>query len=106
MNSRLNEYKSKLIIFPRREQKPKKGLLPDATAEKIKAAMASHQSKGVTMPIQKKAQVVEYAKITDEDKKASVFHGLRSIRTNARYNGRRVKKAADEKKAKEWRVCW
>ena len=38
---------------------------------------------------------------TDEDKKKKVYHSLRSMRTNTRYNGRRIKKAADEKKAKE-----
>ena len=99
--ARLNEYKSKMILFPKRDQKPKKGFLPDATAEKVKAALAASQSKGVTMPIQKKVQEVEFAKITDEDKKKKVYHSLRSIRTNTRYNGRRIKKAADEKKAKE-----
>ena len=99
--ARLNEYKSKMILFPKRDQKPKKGFLPDATAEKVKAALAASQSKGVTMPIQKKVQEVEFAKITDEDKKKKVYHSLRSMRTNTRYNGRRIKKAADEKKAKE-----
>merc|ERR1740116_559847 len=99
--ARLNEYKSKMILFPKRDQKPKKGFLADATVEKVKAAMAANQSKGVTMPIQKKVQEVEFAKIPDEDKKKKVYHGLRSMRTNTRYNGRRIKKAADEKKAKE-----
>ena len=31
--NRLKEYKSKLIVFPRRENKPKKGMIADATAE-------------------------------------------------------------------------
>ena len=53
------------------------------------------------MPIQKKESTVEYAKITDEDKKKKVFHELRSIRTLKHYNGRRIKKAEDEKKKKE-----
>jgi large subunit ribosomal protein L13e len=30
---RLNQYKSKLILFPRRADKPKKGLINDSTAE-------------------------------------------------------------------------
>merc|ERR1711957_160302 len=99
--ARLNEYKSKMILFPKRMEKPKKGAIPDATAEKVKAALAANQSTGITMPIQKKVQELEFAKITDEDKKIKVFHGLRSMRTNTRYNGRRIKKAADAKKAKE-----
>ena len=36
--ARLNTYKSKLILFPRRENKPKKGLINDATAEQITSA--------------------------------------------------------------------
>lgn len=98
---RLQAYKSKLIVFPRRDQKPKKGLLPDATAEKLKAAAAAHQVKGRTMPIQNKQQVVEYAKIEKKDQDNKVYRSLRAMRTNARYNGRRIKKAEDEKKAKE-----
>merc|ERR1719345_378676 len=62
--ARLNEYKSKMILFPKRMEKPKKGAIPDATAEKVKAALAANQSTGITMPIQKKVQELEFAKIT------------------------------------------
>ena len=49
---RLQAYKNKLIVFPRRENKPRKGLLPDGTAEQLKAAAAKHQVKN-PLPIQK-----------------------------------------------------
>lgn len=37
---RLNTYKSKLILWPRIADKPKKGLINDSTAEKLKSAAA------------------------------------------------------------------
>ena len=99
--ARLNTYKSKLIVFPRRENKPKKGEINDATAEQLKSAAAAHQVTGITMPIVKKVNEVEFAAITEADKKKKVYHTLRTIRTNHRYKGRREKRANDDKKAKE-----
>ena len=37
---RLESYRSKLILFPRRENKPKKGDIADSTADKLKSAAA------------------------------------------------------------------
>ena len=37
---RLNTYKSKLILWPKIADKPKKGLIDDTTAEKLKSAAA------------------------------------------------------------------
>ena len=99
--ARLNTYKSKLIVFPRRENKPKKGLINDATAEQLKSAASATQVTGPTLPIVRKQPAVEFAAITEADKAKKVFHTLRTIRTNTRYRGRRVKKAEDAKKAKE-----
>jgi len=48
----------------------------------------------------RKEHAVEFAAITEEDKKKKIFHTLRTVRTNTRYRGRREKKA-NEKKAKE-----
>ena len=99
--NRLKSYLSKLILFPKRDAKPKKGFMADATADKLKQVASMSQSKGITMPIQKKESALEYAAITDADKKKKVFHQLRTIRTHKHYNGRRIKKSADAKKAKE-----
>ena len=38
---RLESYKSKLILFPRKAEKPKKGDIADSTADKLKSAAAS-----------------------------------------------------------------
>lgn len=97
--NRLKAYTSKLVLFPRRENKPKKGFLADSTADKLKAAHT--QPAGVTMPIQKKESAVEFAKITAEDQKRKVYHSLRSLRTNQHYHGRRIKRKEDEEKKKE-----
>lgn len=99
--ARLNTYKTKLIVFPRRENKPKKGEINDATAEQLKSATAAHQVTGHTLPIAKAVHAVEFAKITDADRESKVFRTLRTVRTNTRYKGRREKKAAEKEKTKE-----
>merc|ERR1719321_1075359 len=96
--ARLKAYKSKLIVFPRREAKPKKGFVADATKEQVKAASAKHQVMGVTMPIQKKDDAVEYVKLGDV-KKVKVYRALRTARVNAHYSGRRIKRKEDAEKA-------
>ena len=39
---RLNTYKSKLILFPKKEGKPKKGQINDSTAEVLKGVAANN----------------------------------------------------------------
>ena len=99
--ARLHTYKSKLIVFPRRENKPKKGEINDATAEQLKSASAANQVTGHTLPIARATHAVEYAKITDADRESKVFRTLRTVRTNTRYKGRREKKAAEKEKAEK-----
>ena len=65
--ARLKTYMSKLIVFPRRDGKLKKGLIKDATAEQLKSAAAKVQKSGQVMPLEKKKSEVEFAKITAED---------------------------------------
>ena len=93
---RLNTYKSKLILFPRREGKVKKGLINDATDEQVKSAAAQQQPSGKVLPRQKAAASDEFAAITAEDKKRMAHSEARIARTNAKYNGRRIKKAEEE----------
>lgn len=92
---RLNTYKSKLILFPRRENKPKKGLINDATAEQLKSAAAQNQVTGHILPISKPTLADEFAPITEEDKKRNVYRTTRTLRTNKRYLGRREKRAKE-----------
>jgi large subunit ribosomal protein L13e len=87
-----------LVVFPRRENKPKKGEINDATAEQLKNAA---NWRTTTLPIARAVNAVEYAKITDADRDRKVFRTLRTVRTNTRYKGRREKKAADKEKAEK-----
>ncbi|XP_067652881.1 large ribosomal subunit protein eL13-like [Haliotis asinina] len=92
---RLKEYNSKLILFPRKESKPKKG---DATAEQIKTAT---QLKGDVMPIRQVYRSEKARKISKREKRFSPFAALRSARVNARLFGVREKKkreAAEKEK--------
>mmetsp|Transcript_47955 Transcript_47955/g.65003 ORF Transcript_47955/g.65003 Transcript_47955/m.65003 type:complete len:212 (-) Transcript_47955:154-789(-) len=98
---RLNEYKNKLILFPRREGKPKKGEINDSTPEQLKSAAANQQAQGAVMPIAKVAEEVQYEKITAEHEKAKAFHTLRSLRTFRRYKGKREKRAREEEEKKK-----
>jgi len=88
--ARLNEYKNKLVVFPRNAKKPK---ATDASAEEIAAAT---QQRGVLMPIKAKRARAETRAITEEEKKRSAFQTLRVARSNRRLAGIRKKKAEEE----------
>jgi len=90
---RLNTYKSKLILWPKIADKPKKGLIDDSTAEKLKSAAASNQVSGKVLPRDKPSRADEFAPITKEDKDKKVYRTLRILRTNKHYNGRRIRRA-------------
>uniref|UniRef100_UPI00398EE2FA large ribosomal subunit protein eL13 n=1 Tax=Pristiophorus japonicus TaxID=55135 RepID=UPI00398EE2FA len=86
---RLKEYRSKLIIFPRKASVPKKG---DSSAEEIKVAT---QLTGPVMPI-KNIYKREKARIISEDEKNfKAFASLRMARSNARLFGIRAKRAKE-----------
>ena len=94
---RLKEYKSKLILFPKKLSAPKKG---DATEEQLKMAK---QFSGDVMPITQAYRSDKARKITDEDRKFSAFTALRQARANKKLAGYREKKArekAEEESAK------
>lgn len=90
---RLNAYKSKLILFPRREGKPKKGEINDSTAEQLKSAAASHQVLGHVLPHVRPAKTEEFKAIGDAAKK-QVYRFQRTLRVFKHYKGRRDRKAA------------
>merc|ERR1712127_1163823 len=72
---RLSTYKSKLILFPLKEGKAKKGQINDSTAEVLKGPAANTQAS-------------EYVAITNEDKERNVHSILRVARVTKRYHGR------------------
>jgi len=86
---RLKAYKAKLVVFPRKPAKPKKG---EATKEERKAV---HQQKGVIQPIKTPALKTSYRKIHEyEQQDKGAFFALRVARTDARLVGHRKKAAA------------
>uniref|UniRef100_A0A061RM48 60S ribosomal protein L13 n=2 Tax=Tetraselmis sp. GSL018 TaxID=582737 RepID=A0A061RM48_9CHLO len=91
--NRLKAYKSNLVIFPRRQNKPKAG---DASAEELKTAS---QLTGKLMPIKATKAPMEYMAITDEMKGFNAYAQLRLERMNKRLEGIRKKRA--EQKAQE-----
>lgn len=98
--ARLNEYRSKLILFPRKAGKPKKG---DASAEEVKEAkqiVKIGQDAFKINPIPTYGQVSE-RKIEAAEKEQNAFRTLRVARADKRNAGQREKrrKAAEEEAA-------
>ena len=82
---RLKEYKSKLILFPLKAKKPRKG---DASAEEIKKAT---QLTGRIMPYKKDEKRPRAMEVTDDLKKFKAFQTIRQARAVARLFGLREK---------------
>ena len=72
---RLKEYRSKLILFPRKPSAPKKG---DSSAEELKLAT---QLTGPVMPIRNVYKKEKARVITEEEKNFKAFASLRMART-------------------------
>eukprot|EP00250_Pteridium_aquilinum_P009290 c18573_g1_i1 orf=420-1040(-) len=89
---RLNTYKAKLIVFPRRSRKTKAG---DSSAEELANAM---QIQGPAIPIVREKPSVEFVAITDEMKATKAYAKLRLERMNKRLIGVRNKRAAEAEK--------
>merc|ERR1712198_548025 len=86
---RLKEYQSKLIVFPRKQNKPRK-----TDSEESELAVAA-QLQGPILPIIPSKPVNKARAITDEEKKISVFRSMRVARANARLIGIRAKRAKE-----------
>jgi large subunit ribosomal protein L13e len=87
---RIKEYRAKLILFPKKLGKPKKG---DSTDEELKVAT---QLKGRrVMPIVVVAKREKARAITADEKKFSAFVALRQARAHQRLAGARAKKAKE-----------
>jgi large subunit ribosomal protein L13e len=99
---RLKEYQARLIVFPRKSNKPKKTDTPkdQQTAETTQTIRASF---GIEQPIA--AGFSEIAKSElPKNVEGGAYKALRKARSEARYQGAREKRArdkADEEKAKK-----
>ncbi|KUF89468.1 hypothetical protein AM588_10005036 [Phytophthora nicotianae] len=91
---RLKAYKAKLVVFPRKSNKPKNG---DAPAEDVKNAV---QHTGPILPITRSSIKSTTAVITPEMKEKSVFTQLRVARADKRIFGKQAKRLADKKEKK------
>lgn len=91
-SDRLKEYKERLVVFPRKGGKAKKG---DATKEEVAAAT---QLKGVVVAAPAAAPAVTMVKITSEMKDIKAHYALRDARNEKRLQGPREKKIRDAAK--------
>jgi large subunit ribosomal protein L13e len=93
---RLESYKSKMILFPRRESKPKKGEINDSTVERLQSADAKIQnihSHVLEKPVRKLRESPR--KITKELTDMRVYRKLRQLQVNAKNVGKREKRAKE-----------
>lgn len=88
---RLKAYKDRLIVFPRKAGKPKKG---DSSAEDLKAATTRE-----TLPLPEIYPAEKPRKITAEEREFQAFRTLRIARANQRHEG--VRKIRQAKKEEE-----
>lgn len=97
--ARLNAYKSKLILFPRRAGKPKKGEINDSTDAQVKAAKQNTKAAVFALPA-KAAAAPEFVKISKEMKEFNAAQKCRDLYLEKRDHGRKIraKELADAKK--------
>jgi large subunit ribosomal protein L13e len=93
---RLVEYKSKLILYPKRScsdkrlaKGSKKGLIDEATKEQRKTVT---QLKTTVLPAKKTVKQPELREITEDDKKKKAWRLLRDARKDQRAFAKRVQK--------------
>lgn len=96
---RLSQYKAKLILFPRRADKPKKGLINDSTADQLSAAVQNTTDGVFALPSVSRRCKIE--SLTADLKNAKVYQRLRQERINKRYAGKREKRAKEAEEAKK-----
>lgn len=88
--ARLKEYSARLILFPRKAGKAKKG---DASAEDVKAVTENFAPKSKTaFPIANATEVTE-GKLSDYQGEEGAYKKLREARSEARLIGVRAKRA-------------
>jgi large subunit ribosomal protein L13e len=90
---RLTAYKARLIVFPRKASKPKKG---DSSAEELKASTTR-----ATLALPESLPAEAPRKITAEEREFQAYRTLRNSRALAKTEGARKVRAAkrDEEEA-------
>jgi len=90
--ARLTAYKSKLILFPRKEGKPKKGEINDSTDAQVKAAKQNSKASVLALPA-KAAAAPEFVKLTKEMTGFNAHQKGRELFLTKRDHGRKLRKA-------------
>jgi len=94
---RLKSYKSRLILFPRKQ--PKKGEAPKpkkGDSSKEEQSKAQQQKTKVVDPPRQRVLRAKARLITEDEKNVNVYAKLRQARSTARLVGIRKKRAADK----------
>lgn len=86
---RLNDYKERLVVFPRQMKKVKKG-----DSDKAACNDATQVSEYMTLP--KKDDAFTYTEVTDVMKETKAYATLRAARADKRLYGRRLKKQKEK----------
>jgi len=94
---RLKTYKEKLVLFPRHENKQRKGLVNDSSADVCKSVGDSQNTERVLFGVPQDKALQEPVTITKDMKDRKVYRELRQEWVNQYYEGARKKKAEDAK---------
>jgi large subunit ribosomal protein L13e len=95
---RLQEYRKKLILFPRRNGKTKQG---DASAEDVKAAKAGENILRTNVLPIKNAPGFEEGSLADFKSTENAYRTLRDARSTFRLQGKRAARAAAKAEEEE-----
>mmetsp|Transcript_32865 Transcript_32865/g.29736 ORF Transcript_32865/g.29736 Transcript_32865/m.29736 type:complete len:211 (+) Transcript_32865:79-711(+) len=94
---RLKQFREKLVLFPRHENKPKKGLVNDANPEVVKSIESQQNSDRVLFGLPEEPKGDVAVTITKDMKDRKVYRELRQEWVNQYYEGIRKKKAGEVK---------
>jgi len=98
--ARINQYKSKLLLFPRHAGVAKKGVINDSSADQLKTAGEQNTTDGV-FAVPAVSPRVKPAALTKAGLAFRAYHTQRLARTNKRYAGVRAKRAKEAEAAKK-----
>ena len=89
---RLEAYKKKLVLFPLKDGKFKKGEIADSTAEQIKSEAASTQNTDRhILALPKEEQSTEWVKITEDMKKHRAYQQIKQAQVDHKYARKRYR---------------
>ena len=91
--ARIKAYKEKLVLFPRKEGKPKKGEIADSSAANVKKVQESGSSTELLKLPAKAEQAAEFIPLTKQMASFGAYAKLRELRLTKRDFGRKQRKA-------------